>query len=100
MLEDPKEIRASTMDYFSNLLNDWEGSNLWAQNGFLSAILALISDSQMEELNASFSVEEIKTTAFYLNPKKALGPDRFPAFFFQKCWDFMGVEVAEAIEDS
>lgn len=100
LLEDPIEIRDSAVDFFSNLLNDREDSNLSAQYDFLSTIPTLILDSQMAALNAKFTVDEIKATTFGLNPEKAPGPNGFLAFFFQKCWDFVGVEVAKAIEDS
>lgn len=35
-----------------------------------------------------------------MHPNKALGPDGFPASFFQHYWEIVGVDVVVVIEDS
>lgn len=100
LIEDLDEIKFSAVNYFQNLLNDWEGSNWKVQNTFLQFIPKLITQEQSNSLNAKFTEEEVKKAVFEMQPEKAPGPDGFPAGFFQKCWHFLGKEVWEAIEDS
>ena len=33
-----------------------------------------------------------------MNPDKSPGPDGFQAFFFQKCWDIIGIDLWKALE--
>ena len=44
------------------------------------------------------SFEEVSATLNKMNPDKSLRPDGFPTCFFPKCWDFIGMEVIEALE--
>ncbi|XP_060972261.1 uncharacterized protein LOC133038194 [Cannabis sativa] len=44
------------------------------------------------------SPEEIKDTAFELNPLKAPGPDGFSGCFFRHYWSIVGENVVEAIQ--
>lgn len=54
-----------------------------------------------EEMNSAllkpFSVEEIGTALHNMAPLKALGPDGFPACFFQSNWEILGNEICQAI---
>ena len=48
----------------------------------LKEIPRLITVEDNLSLNKPFTLEEIKTSLFNLNPNKSLGPDGFQAFFF------------------
>ena len=45
-------------------------------------------------------MEEVKMALFSMNPDKSLGPDGFQAFFSQKCWEIIGLDLWKAIEAS
>jgi hypothetical protein len=40
-------------------------------------------------LGQSFSEEEVQKAVFQMEHNKALGPDGFPAKFYQACWDII-----------
>lgn len=45
-----------------------------------------------------FSADEISTALFQISPLKALGPDGFPARFFQRNWGVLKNEVVAAVQ--
>ena len=60
----------------------------------------LITPEDNKNLNRPITLEEVRFAVFNMNPDKSLGPDGFQAFFFQKCWDILGVGLWKAIEAS
>ena len=66
----------------------------------LEAVQKLLVKIDNVNLNKPFILEEIKIAFFNLSPDKSPRPNGFQAFFFQKCWDIMGIEIWKAIEAS
>ena len=66
----------------------------------LKTIPKVISSNNNKALNKPFILQEIKTDLFNINPDKSPGPDGFQAFFFQKCWEIIGVDLWKALEAS
>jgi hypothetical protein len=52
-----------------------------------------ISDETNATLCREFSEEEISNALFQIVPLKALGPDGFPARFFQRNWEVLKEDV-------
>jgi hypothetical protein len=50
-----------------------------------------VSDEENAILTAPYTKEEVKTVVFQMNHNKALGPDGFPAEFYQNFWDVMAL---------
>lgn len=50
-----------------------------------------------EVLTKPYSEEEVKRALFQMFPTKALGPDGFPAHFFQKQWHLCGEEITKIV---
>jgi hypothetical protein len=50
-----------------------------------------------ESLCKEYIDEEIKATLFQMGPTKTLGPDGFPALFYQTHWEFLTIEICAAI---
>lgn len=48
-------------------------------------------------LTAPYTHDEVKTTLFQMFPTKSLGPDGFPAHFYQHHWDLCGEEVSKVV---
>ena len=48
-------------------------------------------------LNAGYTKEEVKTALFQMFPTKALGPDGYPAHFYQHHWDICGDDVTRVV---
>jgi hypothetical protein len=52
----------------------------------------------MEEnglLKAPYSEEEVKKAVFQMKHNKALGPDGFPAEFYQSSWDTIKMDLLQ-----
>ena len=48
-------------------------------------------------LTKPFSQEEVKVTLFHMSTLQALGPDGFPARFFQHHWEVFGKDVTRIL---
>ena len=58
-----------------------------------------LDPSQQQQLIRLFSEDEVKAAVRGLNSEGALGPDGIPVFFYKDCWDTVGHEVMEALEE-
>ena len=97
-IENPVEIVEILIKHFSNTLNNYEFCNKPAQEEMLKFIPKLITEEDNKFLSESFTLQEVKTALFSMNPDKSPGPDGFQAFFFQQCWDILGEELWKALE--
>ncbi|KAL2235589.1 UNVERIFIED_CONTAM: hypothetical protein Sindi_1291100 [Sesamum indicum] len=43
--------------------------------------------------------EEIRDTVFSIDKDSVAGPDGFPSAFYQACWDFIAIDIFEAVKD-
>jgi hypothetical protein len=50
------------------------------------------------QLCKEFMDQEIADALFQMGPLKALGPDGFPARFFQRHWETLRVDVVQAVK--
>lgn len=96
----PNEILEIFVDHFQKTLNNWEGSNREAQTILLGVIPKLVTTEDNKALNKPITLEEVRTVIFNMNPDKSPGPDGFQAFFYQKCWDIIGIDLWNSIEAS
>lgn len=94
-----EEIEKEAVDYFSIILGSWEPNKKESVPLVDRTIERMVSHEDNERLMAPYSFEEVKKAAFSLQPHKAPGPDGFTTEFFQRCWDFMGEDIAEVVED-
>lgn len=62
-------------------------------------LLSLKASVDLSNLEAHFSVEEIKGSVFALGAEKALGPDCFPINFFQRFWEVVQTELLVLCKD-
>lgn len=97
-IDDPKELALEVVDFFDQILNNKESSNLESQVEMLKNIPKIINKPHNKRLSDKFIEEEVKNALILMNPDKSLGPDGFSTIFFQKCWHFVGKEVMEALE--
>lgn len=97
MLFESDDISSEAVKFFKNLLSS---ENNDVSNNIASHIPSLISLDDNRMLMSPFSLEEVRGVVFAMNPDKALGPDGFTPLFFQKCWDFVGLDVLLALEEA
>lgn len=57
------------------------------------------SSDQTKELELCFSISDIKATFHSLPKNKTCGPNGFSADFFIGCWEIVGVEVTEVVQE-
>lgn len=57
-----------------------------------------ISSHDLQDLEASFSKEEVWEAIRCLPPEKAPGPDGFSALFYQRCWGIIKQDIMAAFQ--
>lgn len=98
LIEEPKAIAEEAINHFRNTLNNDDSFDLTTQNQLLDNIPRIINQDINKSLKAKFTMEEIGKVLKQMQPDKAPGPDGFPAMFFQRCWEFVGLEVTDALK--
>ena len=74
--------------YRKGPINKWE----WTDEG-----AAILSAGQQDQLTRPFTEEEVRAAVHSLNGEGAPRPDGISIFFYQKCWDLVGLEVMATI---
>lgn len=90
MVDDLVEIRNKTVDFFQTLLNDYEGSNLWAQNEMLRNIPRVVTKDQNKLIFRKFTEGEIRVALFQLHPEKGSGAQWFCCSVLSKNLGYCG----------
>ncbi|XP_059068427.1 uncharacterized protein LOC131858947 [Cryptomeria japonica] len=98
IITDQDLIAKDAIKYFENILNNWEHSDLPNNRILLNNMPKLITEGDNKMLNSKITHEEVKTALAQFQGDKALGPNGFPARFFQKYWHILGDEVTNALE--
>ena len=94
-LLEEQEIREGIANAFHNLLSEDMG---WkADIGRLQ--FDQISQQEAENLERSFTEDEIHAALMEMNGDKAPSPDGFTMAFWQSCWDFVKEEILEMFKD-
>jgi len=99
--EDPKLIEDLILDFYKNLYaesisNVPDTSNM---EGFIgSYIPELVSSQKNMMLIKCPDFLEIKIVVFNLNGNSALGPNDFGSVFYHSCWDIIGIDVRNVIQ--
>ena len=70
--------------------------NMWKCTGEGAVSLC---DGQQEQITRPFIEEEVRAAMQGLNREGAPGPDGILVFFYQKCWNLVGLEMMATIED-
>ena len=102
LIEDAHDIQKEGVKFFKNLLipPNLDSNSDIAANHLLASISRLVSDGDNKLLLAPFTLEEIHKVVFSFPPEKALDPNGFTAYFFQRCWDVICVDLLAAMEES
>ena len=87
------------IEYFSTLLGEGVEPRMFIQEDMDLLLPNKCSDDQKRALTKPFTRAEIRDVFFALPRNKTCGPDGYSAEFSCGCWDIVGSEVCEAIEE-
>ncbi|KAK3222256.1 hypothetical protein Dsin_009281 [Dipteronia sinensis] len=80
-IEKIEEMKGEAVQYFTNLLEEKQSLEGYSQ---IPVMFSPMERGNVKALNARVSEEEVKQGLFHIGGLKALGPDGFPAIFFQR----------------
>ena len=96
------EGQANLKNYITRFYKDFFGP--WQDNTMTldesqSVDIPQVNQAENEFLTASFMEKEIRDAVFAMEHNKALGPDGFPAEFYQKFWGVIKVDLMQMFHD-
>ncbi|KAL2248543.1 UNVERIFIED_CONTAM: putative ribonuclease H protein [Sesamum indicum] len=90
-----EDIKVSVVDYFTQAFTRDDTVSVdnlhWVPN--------ILSEEDRHQLNATPTIEDVKTIIFDMCPHSTAGPDGFSAHFFQCCWEIIGQDLYGAVLD-
>jgi hypothetical protein len=93
-VEDPNELKELLVAFFADL---YRVDNEVNPRQVLSLVEPKVTQEMNEGLTEAFSDKEISDALFQMGPLKALGPDGFPARFYQRHWAIVKDDVVHAV---
>lgn len=84
------------MAYYQNLYTSSGTSSDFAE--ICSVIPNIVSQEENTSLTAIPKANEIKATVFSMDSHSAPGPDGFSGSFYQSCWDIIGADVVNSVQ--
>ena len=79
--ENPDKIADIFVSHFHNILNNFDSSNMIAQEKMLEDIPKVVSIEDNKALNSPISLKEVKFVLFNMNSDSSPDPNGFQAFF-------------------
>lgn len=98
-LESQSGMMNHCIDYFSELLGGPCDPQMFTQGDINTLIPYRCSEDQKKALTVCFTRLEIRNAFFSLPRNKTCGPDGYSAEFYCGCWEVIGPEVCDAIEE-
>ncbi|KAL0420356.1 UNVERIFIED_CONTAM: hypothetical protein Slati_3058500 [Sesamum latifolium] len=90
------QIRDSAARYFENLLSG--NPNRHDRSNFPFQFSQLLLEAAHNICNIP-EMEEIKNIVFSIDKDSVAGPDGFSSAFYQACWDFIAIDIQDAVRD-
>lgn len=87
--DDPVQIKQAAVKYFQNRFKN----QVWSRPVLGGNFSRKILNSSKQELELSFTSEEILQALKECNSFKALGPDGFNFAFVKKAWEIIKIDV-------
>ncbi|KAK1310444.1 hypothetical protein QJS10_CPA08g00708 [Acorus calamus] len=92
--EDPAIVKDQVVSFFTKLLNQPPSTSIEPL-----AFKYSISDQEAKPLISAVTEEEITLNLKLMKPNGSPGPDGFNVFFFKHCWELVGRDVIQAIQE-
>ena len=81
-------------DYFRDIYHTSYPSNI---DQVVQLVEPKVTRAMNNILLLRYTVEEVRTALFQMNPSKAPGPDGINAFFFQKFWHIVSPDIIKVV---
>jgi hypothetical protein len=94
-VENPQDLKQMSRAFFHSL---FEADRGVTPNELIVLTESKITEEMNHQLCKEFMDQEIADALFQMGPLKALGPDGFPARFFQRHWETLRVDVVQAVK--
>jgi hypothetical protein len=94
VVENVDELGRMSTRFYKDLYRSEGTQNMEA---VLGTVPIKVTPEMNDDLLKPFVEKEVKEALFQIFPTKALGPDGFPAHFFQRHWDVCGAEVTAVV---
>ncbi|CAN1147980.1 Transposon TX1 uncharacterized 149 kDa protein [Linum perenne] len=95
LTDDVKKMGNIAVDYYKNLL----GVSTYMPDNFKTLVSKRVTAAQVDMLDADVTRREMKDALFSMASDKAPGPDGYSASFYKNCWETVGEDVLNAMED-
>ena len=92
--EGQDNIAQAAIDYFNNIYASASPSGI---DEVIDAIPIRVTEEMNENLNKSFTREEVAIALKQIHPTKAPGPNGMSAIFYQKYWSIVGCSITNMI---
>lgn len=88
------ELQGMVHDFYMKLFTSKSCEDI---DKILEAVPQKVNQNINDELCKPYTDEGIQDALFQMGPTKALGPDGFPAIFYQRHWDFFKHDICMAV---
>lgn len=91
-MDDDTQLKTMVREFYQTLFSEDGSGGDWVQTNYTYPQLG---EEKLASLRAPLKREEIKAALFDMGKWKALGPDGFPAGFYQHEWDVVAKSLCE-----
>ena len=95
-LEEEDAIKNSATQFFQKLFTSERQDRLPSVFDFQ---LPCVSQEDNDALQCLPALEEVKDVVFSLSSESAPGPDGFGVGFYQTCWQIIGEDLVDAVQE-
>ncbi|XP_058776448.1 uncharacterized protein LOC131650759 [Vicia villosa] len=96
-INEHKALKKHVTKFYKNL---FAGPNHWCKWEKTKVSFPLLDEKCLRRLEGDIHIDEVKCTLFSMKPWKVLGPNGFPAGFYQKDWKVVGVGLSKLVQDA
>jgi hypothetical protein len=93
-----KALKEYITSYYKDLFGPPKNTSFSSDESRVDDIVQ-VSQEENELLVRPFTMEEVREAIFQMKHNKELGPDGFPAEFYQACWEIIKEDLMELFQE-
>ncbi|PNY15946.1 ribonuclease H, partial [Trifolium pratense] len=94
-VEDRDKLKELANNFYKSLFTTNDSADNWFQTALSYPELTA---EEFQHIRRDIDDEEVRMAVFSMHPWKAPGPDGFPAGFYQKAWEIVGMSVCDFVK--